>query len=251
MILAAAWLAGPVLLAAGWARADDKPDANEVLEKGIKALGGEARLEKFRAATWKGKGTFYVGATPVEYTGEWAMQVPDRYRAIINGEANGTKFKRVRVLDGDKGWAKADDGPTEEMSAEALTEIRREMHNQWLTRLVALRDRSFTLAVTGTTKVGDTPAVVLEATGKEGRKIHLYFDRDTGLLLKSEAEVKPPMAAQDVKQEVFYADYKDVGGIKHAAKITVKRDGRTVLEQEVTEYQPREKLDDKDFAKPS
>jgi hypothetical protein len=249
--LCVTWALGLVLLPAGWARAEDKPDVSALLEKGIKALGGEARLEKLKAATWKGKGTFHAGGTAMEYTGEWAMQAPDRYRAIVHAEANGTKYKRVRVLDGDKGWTKADDNPAEEMNADAVAEIRRELHAQWLTRLVPLRDGSFTMAVTGTTKVGELPAVGLEVTAKDGRKFHLYLDRDSGLLLKSETRIKPVGASEEVKQEVLYADYKDVGGIKHAAKIIVKRDGRTILEQEVTEYQPMEKLDESMFAKPS
>jgi hypothetical protein len=249
-ILCAACLAGLVLPSAPPARADDKPDADAVLEKGIKALGGDARLEKYKAATWKGKGTFHAGAADIEYTGEWAMQAPDKYRAVVSGEANGAKFKRVRVVDGDKGWTKTDDGDAKEMSAGDLAEARRELHAQWLTRLVPLRDRAFTLAATGATKVGDTPAVGLEVTAKDGRKFHLFFDKDSGLLLRSETLVKPAGAEQEVKQEVLYADHKDAGGIKHATRITVKRDGRTVLEEEVTEYTPLEKLDDKEFARP-
>jgi hypothetical protein len=249
-ILCAASLAGLALLAARPARADDKPDPNAILDKAIKALGGEATLEKYKAATWKGKGTFHTGTAAIAYTGEWAVQAPDRYKAVLSGEANGMTFKRVRVVDGDKGWTKADDGPAEDMAAGALAEARRELFGQWVTRLVPLRDRAFTLAAAGPTKVGDAPAVGLKVTAKDGGEFHLYFDRDSGLLLKAESRVKQAGADQEVKQEVLYDDYQETDGLKHARKITVKRDGRTVVEQEITDYQPAEKLDAKEFAKP-
>lgn len=249
-ILWPAALVGLALLAARPARADDKPDPNAILDKAIEALGGEATLAKYKAATWKGKGTFHAGTADIAYTGEWAMQAPDRYKAVIAGEVNGMTFKRVRAVDGDKGWTKSDDGAAEDMTPAALAEARRELVGQWVTRLVPLRDRAFTLAAAGTTRVGDAPAVGLKVTAKDGREFHLYFDRDSGLLLKAESRVKPAGTDQEVKQEVLYGDYQETDGLKHARKITVKRDGRTVIEQEVTDYRPAEKLDAQEFARP-
>jgi hypothetical protein len=245
-------LAGLVLLpAVPVPAADDKPDADAILDRGIKALGGEARLEKYQAATWKAKGTVHRSSGTIDYTGEWALQAPDRYREEITGQADGREFKRVRVVHGDHGWLRLNDGATQDLGADALAEVHRELHTQLLARLVPLRDRAFTLTATGPTRVGDTPAFGLEATAKDGRKFRLVFARDSGLLLVAEALVKPAGASQEVKQEVFYDDYEDVGGIKHARKITVKRNGRTVLEQEFLEYKSVEKLDAKEFAKPS
>ena len=248
-VLCAACVAGLLLPAARPVRADDKADAEAVLEKGIKALGGEARLSKFKAATWKARGTLRLGNQDVEYTGDWAVQAPRQYKAAITGKANGMEFKRVRVLDGDKGWIKMDDNESQEMSALALAETQRELYVQMMTTLLPLRDKAFTLAPLGAGKVGDTAAQGLKVTTQDGREFRLLFDKDSGLLLAVESQVKNAQG-DDVKQEVVYSDYKDVDGLKRPMKLTVKRNGKTLIEQETTEYKPLEKLDDKEFAKP-
>ena len=54
----------------------------------------------------------------------------------------------------------------------------------------------------------------------------------------------------EVTAEEFFDDYKPVGGIQHAHKITVLRDGKKFVEGEITDFTPKEKLDDSTFAKP-
>jgi hypothetical protein len=55
---------------------------------------------------------------------------------------------------------------------------------------------------------------------------------------------------QEVTEESFFSDYKEVQGTKQAMKFTTKRDGKPYLEGEITEYHPAEKLDDSVFAEP-
>jgi hypothetical protein len=248
-VMCAVCLAGLVLPAARPAWADDKANAEALLEKGIKAMGGEARLSKYKAATWKAKGTLRLGSQDADYSGDWAMQAPGQYKAVITGELNGNKFTRVRVLDGDRGWGKVNDADTEEMNSLALAETQRELHTQLMTTLLPLRDKAFTLALGGASKVGDTAVEGLKVTTQDGREFQLFFDKDDGLLRAVEARVKGPQG-EDVKQEVLYSDYKDVNGLKRPMKLTVKRNGKTFIEQATTEYKPLEKLGDKEFAKP-
>jgi hypothetical protein len=248
-VLCAVCVAGVLLPAARPVWADDKADAEAILEKGIKALGGADRLAKYKAATWKAKGTLHFGNQDIEYTGDWAMQAPRQYKQVSTGEVNDTKFKRVRVLDGDKGWVKVDDNEAQEMSPQALAETQREMYAQWMTTLLPLRDKAFTVAPLGAAKVGDTPAVGLKVTTQDGREFRLLFDKDSGLLHAVESQVKNAQG-DDVNQEIVFSNYKDVDGLKRPMKLTVKRDGKTLIEQETTEYKPLEKLDDKEFAKP-
>ena len=46
-----------VLPAARSAAGDEPSDAKAILDRGIKALGGQDRLEKLKAATWKAQGS--------------------------------------------------------------------------------------------------------------------------------------------------------------------------------------------------
>jgi hypothetical protein len=236
--------------ACGAARADERSDAVAVLDKAIKAVGGEERLAKVKAATWKGKGKYFAVGGGVDVAGEWAIQGADRFRADLHMELNEAKVRQVRVLNGDKGWIKLGDGEADPMSPEAVAEERKQAAAHWATQvLLPLKDPAVTLAPAGEGKVGDQAAVVIRATPKDGRELRLYFDKDAGLLLEAEAQVKDPRG-KEVSQAVFYSDYKEADGVKRAMKVRVEREGKPFIELELTEYKPLEKLDDKTFEKP-
>jgi hypothetical protein len=241
---------GVVLAVAGLARADERADAEALLDKGIKALGGEANLTKFKAATWKGKGKLHLGDETADFSGEWALQAPDQFRVVLEVTGKQGTFKQVRVLNGDKGWIKIDNDETNELPKETLAEEKKNMHAHWVATLVPLKDRSLKLAPLPEGKVGDRPVVGVKVTGPDGREFRLFLDKESGLPLKSEWQVKDLRSGKDIPQEVTYADYKDVDGIKRAMKLTVQRDGKPFAEQEISDFKPLEKLDDKPFAKP-
>jgi outer membrane lipoprotein-sorting protein len=250
-ILSALVLAGVALAGGGAVRGDDKTEAAAILDKGIQALGGEARLAKFKAATWKAKGKFFgFGDTPAEYTGEWAVQLPDQMRVSIEIESDGNSFKQVRVLNGNTAWIKRNNEDAEAMSKDELADEKKQVNSLWLATLLPLKDKAFTLKPLGELTINDRPAVGLKAEAQDGRVYYLFFDKETGLLLKNEYLVKDRRADKDVKQEVIYSDWKEVDGIKRAMKVTVKRDGKLYTEQEISDFKPAEKLDDKTFAKP-
>ena len=49
-------------------RAADDKEAKAILDKAIKALGGEEKLSKVKAATWKGKGTNQIDGAANAFT---------------------------------------------------------------------------------------------------------------------------------------------------------------------------------------
>jgi hypothetical protein len=101
--------------------ADDKAAVNGIIEKAMKASGGEAKLAKYKAATWKGKGKINVGGVEIDFTIEAAAQPPNQLRAKSEGDFSGTKFERTQVVNGDKGWINLS-GNAEVMSADELAE---------------------------------------------------------------------------------------------------------------------------------
>src|SRR5437870_1276623 len=101
---------GPILVAAlaaglaGPARAGD--DAKAVLDKAIKALGGEEKLSKPKGFTWKTKGTIHIMGSDNAFTGKVTVQGLDHFRSEVDGEFGGNKIMIATVLAGDKGWRK-------------------------------------------------------------------------------------------------------------------------------------------------
>src|SRR5438876_969142 len=110
---------GLVLAAAVTARAGDGAAARALVDKAVKAQGGEANLAKFPAVTAKIKGTFHGLGAAAAFTGEFASHGPDRSRFDITGEVDCEKFRLVHVLNGDRGWYKLNDD-TEELGKEDL-----------------------------------------------------------------------------------------------------------------------------------
>jgi hypothetical protein len=232
------------------ARAEDKTEAKAVVEKGIKALGGEEKLAKYKAATWKGKGKINFGGTEIEWTGDFSAQLPKQMKAVIEIDFNGMKVPFVRVLNGDKGWL-VQMGNADDMTEEQLADAKEENYSNWITTLLPLRDPAFNLAPLGEVKVGDRPAVGIKVSHKDHKDISLFFDKEKGHVVKSQRRLKDLMTGQEVDQETFYLDYKNNDGIMRSMKFTSKRDGKDFLEAQTTEFKAMEKLDDSVFGKPS
>jgi hypothetical protein len=241
-------LFGLLLTMAVPVQADDKADAKAIIDKAIKATGGEEKLAKYKAITWKGKGKINLMGTEIEFTIEAAAQPPKQSRGQSEANFNCMKFERIQVVNGDKGWISMM-GNTEEMSEEQLAAAKEELYAGWVATLVPLKDAAFKLAPLGEIKVGDHPAVGVKVSHQDHKDISLYFDKDKGLLVKVQRRAKD-MMGQEVDQETLYSDYKEDSGLQHARKQKTKRDGNDFLELEVTQYKPVEKLDDSTFAKP-
>jgi hypothetical protein len=236
-----------VLAATVPARADDGAAARALVDKAVQAQGGETKLAKFPAAVVKLKGTFHGLGEGVTFTGELATKGADRQKFVIEAEVGGQKFRLVYVLNGDKAWVKFDED-TEELDEDDLAEAKEEAYSEWVATLLPLKDKAFTLAALSEVNLAKRPALAVKVSSKGHRDVNLYFDKETGLLVKTETRVKDD--GQEVTEETFLSDYQEVQGTKQAMKFTIKRDGKLYLEGEVTEYQLAEKLDDSVFAKP-
>jgi hypothetical protein len=229
------------------APSDDAGQARAVIDKAVQAVGGEAKLAGAGRFTQKAGGKFHGSAGPVAFTGEWTVDLPGQVREAVDSEADGTKFQLVKVIAGDKGWLRVNDG-VEELDKDALAAARDELYAAWVASLLPLKEKEFTLAPLGESKVGDRAAVGVKVTHADRPDVALYFDKEKGWLLRAEYDVKGRGAK--ARQEVFYDDYKDVGGLQRPMKTTVKRDGKLLVESEVTEFKALDKADPKAFEKP-
>jgi zinc protease len=235
-----------LLTASGFAQQGGSKDANAILDKAIQATGGEAKLAKYKALSFKEKGTYYGMGKGMPYTAKYAMQYPGQFRMEIDGFF-------IKVLDHDKGWVRAE-GKTKEMSKEELAVNQHEQKIGWLITLLPLRDKAVKLEVLDEAKVGNQATSVIRAKYSKdqgGIGAKLYFDKKTGLLAKLEYQSKSQeQKFKEVTTEVFYSDYKDVDGIFIAQKIVIKQDGKDYVEAEMIDLRAPEKLDSKVFARP-
>ena len=90
--LAILFLTGPI----SPVRADDK-DPNTILDKAIKAAGGEEKLKKVEAITWKSKGTITFNGSDNEIKIQATAQGLDRLPVWSSRTANSATPIRSRA----------------------------------------------------------------------------------------------------------------------------------------------------------
>jgi hypothetical protein len=230
------------------ARADDK-DPSAVLDKAIKAMGGEEKLKKIDAIAWTSKAAITFNDNTNHFTSHATLQGLDHYRSELEGDFGGNPFKGVTVINGDKGWRKFGDNKMD-LEGDALANEKRRVYLQVLpSLLVPLKGKGYKLEAAGEEKVGDKPAAGVKVTGPDSKEFTLYFDKESGLPVKLVAKVVG-FGDDEYTQETTYQDYKEFDGIKKATKADSKRDGQDFIKSEVTEFKVLDKVDSKTFSEP-
>lgn len=235
-------------LAIGAARAEDR-NAVAVVDRAIEALGGEARLARVNAMTWKANGKIVLDTHTNDFTVHAIVRGLDLYRSEFKGEFNGNAVSGVTVVNGDKGWRKFGDNFIT-LEGDMLANEKRAISLQVVpTLIVPLKGKGFTVQSEPDRELGGKPAAVVKAIGPDGKDFTLFFDKESGLPVRTEARVVG-FQGQEFTQETTLSGYKIFDGVKKATKIESKRDGQPFVEVEITEFKVLEKVDDATFAEP-
>lgn len=254
--------AGFILGAADLSRAQAEGDIKPIIDKAMQNLGGKEKLAKFKTTTLKFKGTAPIQGKPASITGEAANQGLDQARYVSEVILEGEKHTTIQVINGDKGWIKSD-GELQEMTKEMVADAKEDGYANWISSLFWVgsdQEKNLTLAPLGNHKIGQKEAVGVKVSSKGHRDVSLFFDKKTGLVIKTEMIVPdeqitivdgvPQVKRTTVKQETFLNEFTEVDGVPQPRKITIKRDGKPFVESEITEIKPQGKLDESFFAKP-
>jgi hypothetical protein len=244
--LTAALLVSPAL------RADDAADAKAIIERAIKARGDKPGTVP-AVTTWKEKITLDAAALgqPLDLDTEWTVQVPDKLRLQMTVAVQGQTIDLLIILNGEKLWFLAN-GQLQESPPPQLTEMLTEMNRMWATSLTPLlAGDEFQLATAKEKAVNGKPAAGVAVQNGKRPVVTLYFDKETGLLVKREATVKDSlMDDKEVLEEAVVSDYKEHGGRKFHTRVVVTRDGKPFYRSEVSMPRAVEKPDPKLFDKP-
>ncbi len=231
------------------AQADDK-DPQAILDKAIKALGGEEKLKKATAFTWKTKGAMTLGGNESAFKGSATSEGLDHMRREAEFEFNGEPRTFVMVVVGDKGWMKFGD-MSNPMEGDMLANQRRGAYMEIAAiTILPLKAKGYKLEAVAEEKVDGKPAAGVKITAPDGKDFTLYFDKESGLPVKQAARVTG-FQGEENTEETFFKDYKDFGGLKKATKTQTRRDGEDFIKSEVTEFKVLDKVDPKTFSEPS
>jgi hypothetical protein len=237
------------ILAAG---APGQPSPQQIIDRAIQAQGGADLLRKYPAMTMKSRGKFFAGDKAIPTTQEWTAEGNDRLKSILETTINGRPLKLIEVINGNRGWLKIGDMETLPLKKDRLQEERAEMYAGWVgTRLPLREDKGFKLTSLGEVQVDGQPALGVKVEREGQRDVRLYFDRKSGLLVKSSFLIRDLDAkGKEMVQDTFFHDYKAFQGLQQATRTVITRDGKRYIEVEATEVRPLEHLEDSTFARP-
>ena len=215
-------LAGVLLVGTGSASADDAADCKELVEKVLKAAGGEERLSKIKCQTHKAKGNLTGGEAPIPYTIDFQQTFPTKVRIEQTIEREGQKATTLLLTDGANGWVKGEEG-AQDMGDDFNKQIVAALHKNWLTTVLPLKDASLKLKSLGASKIGDRDVVGIQVSAKDRPDVNLYFDAKTNLIVRSTYKSRPPMSDGDVETVQDFSDHKAIDGVQVAMKNKVTR----------------------------
>ncbi len=238
---------GYSLVAAAELSAADAGTAKAVIDAAIKAHGGPERLAKTELMARQAKGIASFGQD-LPFTDEWVLQLPERWRWTFNIGPSGQQGRLLLVVNGDKGW-QSSNGTTADISKERLEELREEAYVMWLSTLLPfMKENRFTLAPVADVEVDGRPAVGVKVTHPGRPEVRLYFDKQSGLLVKIARRAREANLA--VEKEYLYRAHKGFEGIQLPTKYAELAAGKKLIEAIEISYQFPRSVDDKAFARP-
>jgi len=237
---------GLFLALLGMTRAQDTPKS--ILEKAAKAHGGVEKLAKDRATTSKCKGTLDIMGMSLEVTQE-VVAYSGRFKETMNLTVGGQNVTVVSGYDGKKGWVSVN-GQGMDLDDKILDEFKQAANMMRLGKFAFLNDKNYEVSALGEIKIESRAAVGVKVSNKNFRDVNLYFDKESGLLKKMERQALDAQTMAEVTEERIIKEYQEVDGLKLGKKVLVNRDGKKLMDLEVTEVKFLDKVDDSEFAKP-
>jgi hypothetical protein len=178
------------------------PTADQILAKYTEALGGSAAIEKMKSRTVKGSLLASNGDT-VGY--EVYQTAPDKIYMVLNTPKAGVI---ERGYDGSLGWEKGQRG-LRQLQNQELVVLRRSAD---LFKDLRLQGQFTRLNYGGKEKIDGKDVYVLRGLGVDGKGERLYFDAQSGLLVRRITST--PTIVGLIPEQFDFGDYRDVDGVK-------------------------------------
>jgi hypothetical protein len=227
-------------------------DVQQLIARFLKAAGGEDRLAQPRAYTFKEVLTTTTRANPAGTVAKQAhyMQPPDKSRIEVESQEDGKPVKSILVKNGNKGWTKRE-GERREMSRGGIASTFETQRSFGYKFLLILKDPAYDAAPLGESKVGDRVVIGVKLTpkpmaGPGARERRLYFDKQSGLLVKSE------VGAGTTYSEIMWGDCRMVDGIAvpHRVTYAIKREEGLTYDRVYSDFRFADKFDPQLFEAP-
>jgi hypothetical protein len=184
------------------------PQLDQVLNKYYQAIGGLDKVSTLKSFVATGKSTGYKGFGGGGQV-EVSVQAPDKRATYISFPEYPDRGMSVRTYDGRTGWMAT---PLAIVQKYELTGSERDgaRLDAQLAFPAQIRTALTSLRVGLPTTINDKDVTVVQGNGPGNTFVTLYFDDETGLLVRTVRLGTSPIGR--VPTQVDYSDYRDVGG---------------------------------------
>ena len=223
----------------------DGPSATQILDKYIQALGGAQNLAGLKSFVATGTSVGYEG---LGGGGQFQIlaQAPDHRTVQIVFKDHPERGDSTRAYNGATGWIKSPRGLLGEYEVVG-DELKGQRLEAQLAFPAQIKQALTNLKAGNPDSINGADVDVVQGTGSGGLLATLYFDKQSGLLVRMVRYSKSPVGR--VPTQTDYADYRDVGGIKFPFKYTFSwLDGKDAFQ--LTDVKTNVPIEAAKFGKP-
>lgn len=217
-------------------------DADELIAKHLKAVGGVEKLKSVRSM--RATGTVQVMGMEMPFT--TVQKRPHKMR--IDSSMMGSAF--VQAFDGENGWminpmTGSPDPQDMPETAEKLFRLEADMDGL----LVDYADKGFTVEYVGEDEVEGTPVYHLKLDTHNDVEFDMYFDTEYFLLIKQVRTFT--VDESTVSQENYFGNFEEVDGIVMPFSIEQRQGGQTQTQIMIEKVELGVDVADEQFVKPA
>ena len=215
------------------------PSADEIFSKYAAALGGQAAIDKLQSRTAKGTVTQANGSS---YQFEISQAASDKFYLLVTTPQGTVE----RGFNGQVGWEKTARGVREITGAE-LVNIKAA---NGLFTLLKLKEQYTKPPRVRKDKLGDREVYIVDGTTTDNRRMRLYFDAASGLLLRRTTTM--PTIVGVIPDQIDLEDYREADGLKFpfTARAATLEVGNPTSTRTFTELKLNVPVDDSKFNMP-
>jgi hypothetical protein len=177
------------------------PSADEIFSKYAAALGGQAAIDKLKSRIVRGTVTQANGNS---FQFELSQAAPDKFYLLVTTPQGTIE----RGFNGQVGWEKTARGVREITGAEL---INFKVANG-LFSLLKLKEQYSKPPRVRKDKIGDRDVYIVDDTTTDNRRMRLYFDATSGLLLRRTTTM--PTIVGIIPDQIDLEDYREADGLK-------------------------------------
>jgi photosynthetic reaction center cytochrome c subunit len=196
--------------------APDQPSADPILNKYIQALGGAQKLAGLTSFVATGTALGYEGLGGGGEVQIYA-KAPDQRTTMIHFKDHPDRGDSIRAFNGRVGWIKTPRALLKEYE-QTGSELDGTRLDAQLSFPGQIKQVLTSLHAGFPDSINGHDVDVVQGSGPRGLLATLYFDKQSGLLVRLVRYSRSPIGR--VPTQVDYSDYRDVGGIKFPFQYT-------------------------------